>query len=227
VERAVSLSGLQVSGGALYWNEGRPAESGRQVVVRWAPGGDPVDVLPTPFSARTTVHEYGGGAFWMDGDTVLYANFSDQRVYRDGEPITPDDGARYADGNGLVCVRERHLDEGVVNDIVLVPDLEVVAQGHDFYAAPRWSPDGRLAWLAWDHPNMPWDGTVLEVDGEAVAGGPEESITQPRWSPDGRLHWISDRTGWWNIYREGEPLWPMDRSEERRGGKKGRFRGAP
>ncbi|HEX2046674.1 MAG TPA: prolyl oligopeptidase family serine peptidase [Acidimicrobiales bacterium] len=216
MEKAVSLNGLHASGGALFWTEGRPAEAGRVVVVRWEPGREPVDVLPAPFSARTTVHEYGGGAYCVSGDTVYFSNYADQRVWRLDRPITPDDGARYADGDvspdgtSIACVRERHLDDGVVNDIVAVPGLEVVAAGHDFYAAPRFGPDGRLAWLAWDHPDMPWDGTVLEVDGERVAGGPDESITQPRWSPDGALHWISDRTGWWNLYREGEPLQPME-----------------
>jgi len=190
-------------------------------VVRWEPGHDPVDVLPAPFSARTTVHEYGGGAFCVDRDTVFFSNYDDQRLYRvdpggEPQPITPA-GARYADadvsGSRLVCVRERHLDDGVVNDIVELPTdgsagSTVVAGGHDFYAAPRIAPDGRLAWLAWDHPRMPWDGTVLEPG--PVAGGPEESISQPRWSPTGALHWISDRTGWWNLYRNGEPLAPMD-----------------
>jgi len=209
---------VQVSGDAIYWSEGRPAEAGRQVVVRWRPGEEPVDVLPAPFSARTTVHEYGGGAFCVDGGTLYFSNYDDQRLYRvdaggEPRPITPE-GARYADadvhGDRLVCVRERHLDEGVVNDIVEMRDgeLMVVASGHDFYAAPRFAPDGRLAWLAWDHPRMPWDGTVLEPG--PVAGGPEESITQPRWSADGALHWISDRTGWWNLYCDGEPLAPME-----------------
>jgi dipeptidyl aminopeptidase/acylaminoacyl peptidase len=222
VERAVSLSGLRVDGDALYWNEGRPAEAGRQVIVRWVPGDEPVDVLPPPFSARTTVHEYGGGAFTVAGGTVYFSNFADQRLYRldpgdDPRPIAGDD-ARYADadvlGTRLVCVRERHLADGeVVNDIVELPTdgsapPTVVAAGHDFYAAPRFAPDGRLAWIAWDHPRMPWDGTVLEPG--PVAGGPDESITQPRWSGEGVLHWISDRTGWWNLYREGEALAPME-----------------
>ncbi|HEV2758058.1 MAG TPA: prolyl oligopeptidase family serine peptidase [Acidimicrobiales bacterium] len=216
----MSLSGLQVSGDALYWSEARPAEAGRQVVVRWRPGEEPVDVLPAPFSARTTVHEYGGGAFCVDGDTVYFSNFDDQRLYRvnagdEPRPITPE-GARYADADvhrdRLVCVRERHLEDGVVNDIVELPidgsaAPTVVAEGHDFYAAPRFGPENRLAWLAWDQPRMPWDGTLLEPG--PVAGGPEESVSQPRWSPDGVLHWISDRTGWWNLYREGEPLAPV------------------
>ena len=213
VERAVSLSELRSAGGALYWNEGRPAEAGRQVIVRWEPGAEPVDVLPAPFSARTTVHEYGGGAFCVAGDHVYFSNFADQAVYRIGDPAPIAAGARYADfdvhGDRIVCVRE----QGAVNDIVeLRPGREptVVAAGHDFYAAPRFAPDGGLAWLAWDHPRMPWDGTVLEGRSGPLAGGPEESVTQPRWSPAGALHWISDRSGWWNLYREGDALHPME-----------------
>ncbi len=210
VERAVSLSDLRADAGALYWIEGRPAEAGRQVIVRWVPGEEPVDVLPPPFSARTTVHEYGGAAYCVAGGTVFFSNFADQRIYRGDTPITPDDGSRYADydfhGDRLVCVRER----GDVNDVVEVRDgeLTVVTAGHDFYASPRFAPDGRMAWLAWDHPRMPWDGTLLEPG--PVAGGPDESVTQPKWSPAGVLHWISDRTGWWNLYAGGEPLAPME-----------------
>ncbi len=220
VQRAVSLGQVVVDGADVYWNEGRPAEGGRQVIMRWTPGAEgSVEVLPQGFAARSTVHEYGGGAFTVRDGVVWFVNFADQRVYRfepgaEGgpEPVTPD-GARYADltvrpdGTGVAAVRERHLDSGeVVNDLVLLPDV-VVAEGHDFYAAPRWSPsDGRLAWLSWDHPNMPWDGTELWVDGELVAGGPDESISQPRWAPDGSLLWASDRTGWWNLYRDGRIL---------------------
>ncbi|MDQ4089392.1 MAG: prolyl oligopeptidase family serine peptidase, partial [Actinomycetota bacterium] len=208
VERAVSLSDLRVDGDALYWIEARPSEAGRQVIVRWEPGSEPVDILPAPYSARTTVHEYGGAAFTVAGGEVYFSNFADQAVYRLGDPTPIAAGARYADfdvhGDRIVCVRER----GDVNDIVELNSGDVVAAGHDFYAAPRFAPDGRLAWLAWDHPRMPWDGTLLEPG--PVAGGPEESITQPRWSPAGQLHWISDRTGWWNIYRGGQPLQLME-----------------
>jgi hypothetical protein len=89
---------------------------------------------------------------------------------------------------------------------------KVLVSGNDFYSSPRLNPDcSRLAWLTWNHPNMPWDGTelwvgALESDGslgraERVAGSVDESIFQPEWSPDGILHFVSDRTGWWNLYR--------------------------
>jgi dipeptidyl aminopeptidase/acylaminoacyl peptidase len=117
----------------------------------------------------------------------------------------------------LACVHESHLGGQVTNQLVAVPadggEPRVLATGRDFYAAPRPSPDGRrLAWLEWDHPRMPWDGTELYVADLAggtlagparlVAGGAEESIFCPAWSPDGTLHFVSDRTGWWNLYRE-------------------------
>jgi dipeptidyl aminopeptidase/acylaminoacyl peptidase len=129
-------------------------------------------------------------------------------------------------------VRERHESEGpdATNELIVMAadgssDARVIASGHDFYAAPRISPDGRqLAWLVWDHPRMPWDGSEVWVgdlssDGsvsnpQRIAGGPEESIFQPEWSPSGELHFVSDRTGWWNLYRvhdaEIEPLAPME-----------------
>ena len=114
-------------------------------------------------------------------------------------------------------MRERHEADGsVVNDLVSLPtdgsaEPRVIASGHDFYAAPRISADGRrVAWLSWDHPRMPWDGTELwtaelagdgSVSGERlVAGGPDESILQPLWSPSGELWFASDRSGWYNLY---------------------------
>lgn len=216
VEKVVRLSQVQVDGDDLYWLEGRPAEAGRQVVVHHGHG----DVTPDGLSARTLVHEYGGGDYVVRDGVVYFANFSDQRVYRGDEPITDDDGTRYADfdvspdGTRLACVRERHGTE-VVNDLVLLAidgsgAIDVVAEGHDFFAAPRFAPDGRLAWVAWDHPNMPWDGTELFIDGNSVAGGRNESVSQPRWSPDGVLHWVSDRSGWWNLYADSEPLAPLE-----------------
>jgi len=231
----VSLDEVRVEAGAVHWVEGRPLEGGRQVIRRAEPAADqePADLTPEGFNARTRVHEYGGGAYTVHGDTVFFSNYADQRLYRQDPgaarpvPVTPEPPApaadRYADarptpdGRRLVCVRERHHDGKVDNELVMLPAdgggaPVVLAAGRDFYASPRISPDGRrLAWLEWDHPNMPWDGTELRLaelggdgltgDPVTVAGGPEESVFQPEWSPDGVLHLTSDRTGWWNLYR--------------------------
>ena len=123
-----------------------------------------------------------------------------------------------ADGSTITCVRERHEGGEVLNELVSFltdgsAEPTVVASGRDFYMAPRVAPDGRVAWLEWDHPRMPWDGTELVVDGALVAGGPTESVIDPQWGPDGRLHYLSDRTGWWNLYADGEQLTQLDDRE--------------
>jgi dipeptidyl aminopeptidase/acylaminoacyl peptidase len=228
------------AGGTIYWLEARPLEGGREALVARTHGTAPIDVLSPEFSVRTRVHEYGGGAFTVHGDSVFFCNDADQRVYRldpggSPRPVTPEGetpfALRYADlrvtpdGAWVVCVREREASPEHVNDLVAFPAdgsaaPHVVASGHDFFAAPRVSPDGRrLAWLAWDHPRMPWEGSELWVgtleggsvrDAARVAGGPDEALVQPAWSPDGVLHVSSDRSGWWNLCRVGagglEPL---------------------
>jgi dipeptidyl aminopeptidase/acylaminoacyl peptidase len=242
----VRLAAVMPAGVDLYWLEGRPAEGGRQVVVRRTPDGHVADVTPPGFNARTRVHEYGGGSYVAAEGAVYFANFADQRIYaqplgRAPTPITPARALRYADlvfdrrRGRLIGVREDHTrsDREAVNALV---DLDprpgadpeggrVLVAGNDFYAAPCVSPDGsRMAWLTWNHPQMPWDGTELWVgafrpdgtvaEAQRVAGGPRESIFQPQWSPDGTLHFVSDRTGWWNLYRrragEVEPLLEME-----------------
>lgn len=223
---SVTLGTPEVAANAVWWVEGRPTEGGRQVIVRSnLDGSDRRDVFGEGFSARTRVHEYGGGAYAVIDGEVVFSNDADGRVYRGEEPITPEPSKprslRYADfSDGIVCVRESHEGAGeAVNEIVALRDgdVHVLATGHDFYAAPRISPDGgQLAFLTWDHPRMPWDGTELWVanadgtDAHKVAGDDGEAVMQPEWDAAGRLHWISDRSGWWNLYREGEPLYPAE-----------------
>ena len=238
----IGLTQVEVDGDDVYWAEMRPTEGGRYVVVRRTPDGRTADVTPAAFNARTRVHEYGGGAFAVADGAVYFSNFVDQRLYRQDRgaqprPITPEADLRYADAvldrrrGRLVCVREDHrAGHEAVNTIAAVDVAglhqgDVLVAGNDFYSSPRLSPDGsRLAWLTWNHPNMPWDGTelwvgTLEDDGsisgaKLVAGGLDESIFQPEWSPEGVLHFVSDRSGWWNLYRwrDGrvEPLVEME-----------------
>jgi dipeptidyl aminopeptidase/acylaminoacyl peptidase len=217
---------------ALAHRRGRAAEGGRTTLVAHD-GAQTADLLAGEANVRTTVHEYGGGAFVARGGTVWYCNFEDQRVYRqdpssDPFPITPEPaqrwGERYADlslspdGQVIVAVRERHRDGDVERAVVAMsPDggdaPRVITTGRDFYAAPRISRDGtRLAWIAWDHPQMPWDGTELWVadlpatgdvgaQRQRVAGSPEQAVTQPTWAPDGSLWFVNDPDGWWNLFR--------------------------
>ena len=247
---AIALGEPWLEDGSVWWLEERPAEEGRAVIVRADPWSEPVDVTPEGFNARTKVHEYGGGSFGVHAGVVWFSNFTDQRLYRQeagGEPqaITADTGGRHRyadgrvthDGSTLICVRERHEDDGVINELVALAtdgssEPAIIAGGRDFYASPRLSPDGlRLAWLAWDLPWMPWDGCEVwtadvPASGDLAAGASlgaprkvagadgQESIWQPAWSPSGELHFVSDRTGWWNLYRERageiEALCPME-----------------
>ena len=237
----VAAGGIGVGGPAtrdreVWWSELRPSEGGRVALVRRRGDGPPTDVLPPPWSARTRVHEYGGGAWWLGPGAVFFAAWDDQRLYRlddgasDPVPVTPEPPARHAwryadgrvspDGRWVACVREDHtVGDEPSNEVVVLPvdgstAPIVVVTGADFVAAPRWSPDGsHLAWISWDHPRMPWDGTELRVaavrrvEGEpptlgpafAVAGGPEESVVGADWTSDGRLVFSTDRNGWWNL----------------------------
>lgn len=231
--------------GAVWWAEGRPEEGGRVALLRRPPGGEPEEATAPGANVRTRVHEYGGGAWLLLGaEEFVFAEFSDQRLYRQrlGEapvPLTPEPprpGAlRYADMRvdpgleTIVCVRETHGEGEPRNEIVALPldgsgEATVLATGRDFYSFPRPSPDGKwLAWTCWDHPSMPWDGTELWLapredpgDARLLAGGAGESIFQPEWDRSGRLHFVSDRDGWWNLYRAGDPaaglsgeVWPV------------------
>src|SRR6266496_2571972 len=215
VAQSITLSEICLDGRHVYWLEGRPQEQGRYVVVRAEADGRPTDITPPRYNGRTRVHEYGGGSWTVRNGTVYFSNFADGRLYRQvpgaSEPqaLTPEPPARgrqwrFADG---VIDHRRSRWIGVRGG-----PGHVLASGHDFYASPRLSPDGRwLVWLAWDHPNMPWNGTRLYLGEvaqngaisklEPIAGGATESIFQPEWSPDGaQIVLVSDRSGWWNSF---------------------------
>jgi dipeptidyl aminopeptidase/acylaminoacyl peptidase len=258
-----SYGSLWAAEEGVYWLETRPQENGRSALVLKPRDGERLDVVPEGFNVRTRVHEYGGGGWFHDHGLVYCSSFDDSRLYRidapgaEPQPITPEpaekhalryaDGRVFADGRLIVCVRETHGDGEPRNELVVLPtdgsaEPRVIETGRDFYAAPRPSPDGkRLAWLAWDHPHMPFEGTDLCVgelaaDGSCgnprrVAGSAGESIFQPEWGPSGELIFASDRTGWSNLYVErngevqaltreeaefGYPQWVFDLSRHAR-----------
>ncbi|MCY3838246.1 MAG: prolyl oligopeptidase family serine peptidase [Gammaproteobacteria bacterium] len=233
---------LRARGDALFWTESRPEEAGRStLVIRVA--ASIRELTPSPFNPRSRVHEYGGGSYCVaEGGAahrhVYFVNFADQNVYevstatdRRETPrqVTEGDATeRFADlawnGHALLAVRERHGVDGTetVNDLVRIDvdsgDIATLHEGHDFYAAPRPSGDGRIAFLVWDHPNMPFDGCQLLVAEDAgsglvnptiAAGGAKESIVQPEWN-GGRLLFASDVDGYWNLYAyDGSGVYPV------------------
>lgn len=228
VADSVRLGGITLDGGCAYWVEGRPSQGGRNALVRRDTDGTTRDVCSPPFNVRTRVHEYGGGAHLVEQGRVWFVNDDDQRIYHCAEgipprPLTQTGSWRYADmildqeRGRLVCVREEHVaGREAINALVGVDvesgDVQVLAEGHDFYAAPCMSADaGRLAWITWDHPDMPWDSSELWLaelgdDGtlahpQRIAGGDGVSVFQPAFREDGALFFAADPDGWWNLHR--------------------------
>ncbi|MDE2346782.1 MAG: S9 family peptidase [Gammaproteobacteria bacterium] len=225
----VRLLQPRIAGDSVYWIESRPDENGRSVLVRWRQENGREDITPAPFSVRSRVHEYGGGAFAVGGNAAYFVNDSDQQLYslalanRRIHQLSTARDCRFADllpdetRQRLVCICEDHspASGGPVNSLVAVSLIDgavvALAGGRDFYSSPALRADGgQLAWLCWDHPNMPWDACELwlaDLDDTGavtnswrIAGGGKESIFQPQFAPDGRLHFISDRDGYWKLY---------------------------
>ncbi len=241
-------------GGAVYWSETRAAQRGRTVLVCRDADGTVADCLPRDFSARSRVHEYGGGEFAVTPLGLFAVNAADQEIYRivdkdHARRVTDGAGTRFADicadpgRRRLLCVGEHHGGEGglarnfiasvALNDTPSQP-VRLVS-GADFYASPQLSRDGgRLAWLAWDLPHMPWDSAALfvaDLDEEGgigparkIAGGGDAATFQPEWTADGKLVFVADDSGWGNlmvwdgsetqplVLREAEfarPLWSL------------------
>ncbi|MFD1713780.1 prolyl oligopeptidase family serine peptidase [Amnibacterium flavum] len=228
-----AIEGGRFVGDEIWWSERRPTETGRTGVFRHGPDGEIVAVLAAPASARSRVHEYGGGAWTATPDgRLVYVEGSDQRV-RVVPPagaavaLTPeveseDTSIAYGElsvrGHEVIAVREVTGPEAVSRHIVAIPLdgsaahdpslIRTIVGGSDFVAYPRFSPDGgRLAWIAWDHPQMPWDGTELRVADlsadrsvetwRTLAGGSHESILQPEWRDEDSLWAVADRSGFW------------------------------
>ena len=188
-------------------------------------------MTPPEANVRSRVHSYGGAAWWAENGVCVYSDDADFRLRRlgpgDGEPVvlTPEgldgsslyaDGRFSADGRWFVCVRERPAALEHVNEIVCVAldgsgRVEVIAAGADFYSDPRPSPCGRrLAWLQWNHPNMPWDGCELHVGAPGRSPGGRVGAHR-RWSrgvdlrslpgaTTGRSSWVSDGSGWSTLW---------------------------
>ncbi len=221
------LSTLTSNASALFWLESRPEEGGRSTLMMFR-GGQRTELTPAPANVRTRVHEYGGGAYCTTQTDAFFVDFADQNIYRvaltAGTPIAlthTDADTRYADfvfdasRTRLIAVGERPGEVERENCLIAIDthtgETTDLHRGHDFYSAPRLSPDGRrLCFLSWDHPNMPWDGTQLHVasfgedgtlvDETIVAGGAAESIVQPEWLTADRLVFASDQSGFWNLY---------------------------
>ncbi len=244
IEGSVRLAEVRRDGEDILWLEGRAEDAGRTTLVRLRPGGIPEDASPAGVNVRDRVHEYGGGAYLAAGDVVVVSDFATGRLLRVGpdrtaSPITPEGAWRYADPvldrprGRLICVREDHTVAGreAVNTIVAVPldgsavadpaAVSVLAEGNDFVSSPRLSPDGgRLAWLRWDHPNLPWDGVecvVAALDGEGrpgparvVAGDAATWTSAPLWAPDGSLVVAAEIGEWMGLHRwDGATLVPL------------------
>ena len=249
-EGARKIEQIRLDVASVVWVESRPEEGGRGAVMRWTEDAGAEDVTPRWYNARSLVNSYGGGAMAVQSGTIVFTQFApeafpktkDQRVYRQDigklpVPITPAVAASYADfeidaANGVVyAVMEEAtvLTNGQATQTLVALDMagermpHILASGSDFYAAPRLSPDGRkLAWITWNYPSMPWEGTQLwmaEIDpsgklraARKIAGDPAEqvdpmpnpvlqrlirysdtSIIQPVWSPDGQLYAVSDQ----------------------------------
>ncbi len=239
VQGAAGISEVIPDGDAVWWCESRPDEGGRAAIMRWQ-DGKRIEITPGDANVRTRVHEYGGGAWTVHNDTLYYVDDSDQRLRKrlpnqavqllSPEPPQPR-SLRYADirvspdEEWIIAVGERHDEatQQVDNFLVAIKNdgsgqLHIIAEGSDFYQSPCISPDGtEVAWIEWQHPNLPWDDTQLYAANlnaadqdvklehtRLVAGGKDESIVQPLWSPKGELHYLSDRNDLWQLYKEGQ-----------------------
>nr|WP_314530034.1 S9 family peptidase [uncultured Pseudomonas sp.] len=222
VAAGVDFAELQLGLQGLFWNEYRP-EDGACRIWHWR-DGQARCLTPSGFSVRSRVYEYGGGAFCLTGDGIVFVNEVDQQMYRQalaGEPVALTSGEcrygdlQFADGQ-VLAVEENHDQHRLVAIDVADGTRHLLAEGADFYAAPTLSKDSRrLAWIEWSRPHQPWTATRLMVaergsggafaSPRCVAGdGNQESIQQPRFDSSGRLLCLTDRAGYWQPWAESD-----------------------
>lgn len=232
-QAGISLGFTQTYHDDLYWDEARPAENGRNVVVSRKNG----DILPAPWTATTRVHEMGGLSWlvcdWNGQPGLLFAEKADQRIYWKPlggipEPVTPENLpgtlTRYSDflirGSEIWCVREVTEGANTARDLIAISaanEIRILDSTSHFYAHLALSPDqNQLAWITWEHPQMPWDGTELQiatidvtgnlVDQKVCAGSTSEAVNSPVWSQSGNLYYISDASGFWNVWELNSEL---------------------
>ncbi|NVK22370.1 MAG: S9 family peptidase [Kangiellaceae bacterium] len=240
--KSTRLGQIHAFNGNLYWLENRPHEQGRGVIVCFD-GEHKQDVTSSDYNVRTRVHEYGGADFWLNEQHLIFADDSNQQLIiqnlstnqaRELTALPPSKRAwRYNDGqiapNGqyTVCVRERHQGD-VFNELISIDltsgQVEIIAQGADFYSNPRISSNGQqICWLQWSHPNMPWDQTELwlaDIDKQgrisnarALVNTSNVSVYNPQWSVNGKLYYVADNNGWWHIY-DSETHQPIHEYQE-------------
>lgn len=232
---SLKLSSLHIDDGYIYYIEGRPKEKGRSVLMKIYPSQEKTEeCLIEEYSVRTKVHEYGGKCYTCKKGEIYFVNGKNQAIYHkssagDLSLFFEKKGLRFADleltSSFLYVVVEDLNPSQESNYLARIclktKTLEILARGYDFYAAPRVSPDGsHLAFFCWNHPNMPWDGSELytlslnDFTMTLISGGIEESITHPMWDKNNVLYFVSDKTGWWNLYKYHEksikPLYPVE-----------------
>lgn len=225
VSDSISIDETKQTSDSLYYIERRPQEAGRCVIIKIT-GDRAVNVLPAPYSARSRVHEYGGGCYCVHEDLLFFINDSDQDIYLINDEkisrITSAENSRFADFSydiklhRLIAICETHRNNMIINSIVGIDvsngEISDIESGNDFYASPRLNTSAtQLCWQTWNHPDMPWDGNQLwladiDKNGEIknkkhIAGDKNISVFQPQWSPENILHFISDDSGWWQLYR--------------------------
>lgn len=246
------IQNIKVEGTNTYLSVMRPENKGKSTIMRIDLEGDCKDMTPSDFDVRTFVHEYGGGAFTVFNGTIYASRGSDNQIYiirddEDPKQLTHSPHLRFSDMHispwGLIAVTEKHEENAPVENFLSLINLndgnvKKIASGYDFYSSPALSKDGKkIAWISWNHPEMPWTNTELWVaefgegghlENQKKVRGSQESFFQPQWGSDHFLYFVTDKDqGYWNIhrYKEGQienlipmkaevavPLWNFDLS---------------